>query len=536
VNLSVAVDTLRPPRPGVRVRVLAANRTTLIVTGLTVLAAVLRFWRIGHQSFWYDESFTVLLVGHSPSQMLGLLPQTELTPPLYYLLAWPWARVFGYGEAGVRSLSALAGVATIPAVYAAAAKLVSRRAGLIAAAIAACNPLLVWYSQEARSYAVLILFTTLSLVAFAHARLPQPTTRRLAAWALAASLTVATHYFGVLVVAPEAVWLLWVHRRDRRILPAVAAVVAVGGALLPIAVSQRPQASWIAPWRLDLRLQQIPTQFLLGTGAPARTWLEPLGAAAVVVALGLLARRADPRERRGAVLAGALAVTGLVLSLVLLAAGVDELITRNVMVVLIPLIVFVAGGFGARRAGLLGLAGAAIICAIGVAAVIDVAVDPNLQRPDWRALAHTIGADRPARGGRVMLMQRDVFLMPLAIDVPGLRFIKPQGDRVRELDVVAIRAPNGDWFCWWGSACNLLSSQLDTSIRVRGFHRYGPVLHVNEFSVLRLRSAHTVRVTPGEISRALARAPLKAPGPPPSDAPPGFGPPFGYGLLTQPRG
>ncbi|MGI8411034.1 MAG: glycosyltransferase family 39 protein [Solirubrobacteraceae bacterium] len=157
-------------------------------------------------------------------------------------------------------MSALAGVATVPAIYAAAAKLISRRAGLIAAAIACCNPLLIWYSQEARSYALLVLFATLSLVAFAHARLPQPPPHRLVAWALTASATLATHYYGVLAVLPEAVWLLWVHRRDRKVALAVGAVGALGLALVPLGLSQRPQASWIAPWRLDLRLGQIAPQ------------------------------------------------------------------------------------------------------------------------------------------------------------------------------------------------------------------------------------------------------------------------------------
>jgi 4-amino-4-deoxy-L-arabinose transferase-like glycosyltransferase len=506
-----------------------------IVAGLTVLAGVLRFVRIGHQSFWYDESFTVLLVHHSASGMLGLLPRTELTPPLYYIFAWPWARIFGYGEAGLRSLSALAGVATIPAIYGAGAKLISRRAGLSAAAIASCSPLLIWYSQEARSYALLMLFATLSLLAFAHARLPQPSARWLGAWALAASATLATHYFGVLAVVPEAVWLLWVHRRDRRVLLAVAAVAAVGLGLLPIALSQRPQASWISPWRLDLRLGQIAPQYLLGTGAPGRTWLELAGAMAVLLA-ALLARRADARERRGAIIAGALAVSGLLLSLVLLVAGVDELITRNTIVVLIPVIVLVSGGFGARRAGILGLAGVATLCVVGLIASIGVAADPNLQRPDWRALARTIGSDRPTRVGRAILMQRYVFLMPLALDMPGLRFIKPRGELVNELDVIAIETPSGGWFCWWGSACNLLSSKLDTSIRVPGFHRYGPVLRVNQFSILRLRSKATVRLTPKLVARALARAPLKASLPQPPDLPPGFGPPYSYGLLAQPPG
>ena len=39
---------------------------------------------------------------------------TESTPPLYYCMAWVWARIFGYGETGLRSLSAVAGVLTVP--------------------------------------------------------------------------------------------------------------------------------------------------------------------------------------------------------------------------------------------------------------------------------------------------------------------------------------------------------------------------------------------------------------------------------------
>lgn len=533
MNAGAVADTLRPPQVSVRAGGFATKQTTLIVAGLTVGAAVLRFAGIGHQSFWYDESFTVLLVHHSPSQMLGLLPRTELTPPLYYLLAWPWARIFGYGEAGLRSLSALAGVATVPAIYAAGAKLISRRVGLTGAAIACCSPLLVWYSQEARSYALLMLFTTLSLLAFAHARLPQPASRWLSAWALAAIATLATHYYGVLAVVPEAVWLVAVHRRDRRTVLAVAGVGAFGLALLPIALSQRPQASWIAPWRFDLRLDQIPTQFLLGTGAPWRTWLELAGVAAVLLAAMMFARRAEARERRGAIVSGALAASGLLLSLALVVAGVDELITRNVIVVLIPLIVLISSGLGARRAGMLGVAGAATICTVGLISVVGVAADPNLQRPDWRALARAIGSHGRTHTGRAILIQRYVFLMPLALDMPGLRFVSPQGARVNELDVIAIKAPSDGWFCWWGSACNLLSSRLDKSIRVPGFHRYGPVLRVNQFSILRLRSAATVRVTPNEISRALARAPLKAQQPQPRDLPPGFDPPYGYGLLAR---
>jgi mannosyltransferase len=508
VSVGALAETPRPPLASARAVLSATKQTTLVVVGLTIVAAALRFGRLGHQSFWYDEGFTAWLVHHSPGQMFGLLPNTELTPPLYYCIAWVWARIFGYGEVSLRSISALAGVTTVPVAYGAAAELISRRAGLIAAALVCCNPLLIWYSQEARSYALLVLLATLSLLAFAHAR-SQPTPRRLGLWALAASLTLATHYFGVLAVVPEGLWLLWIHRLDRRVLIAVAAVGAFGLALLPLAITQRPQASWIARWPLDQRLSQIAPQALLGTGAPARTWLKLAGAAAVLLAAGLLALRADVTERRGALVAGGLAVAGFLISLALLLAGVDELITRNVIVVLIPLLVLIAGGLGARRAGALGLVGAATLCAVGLVAAIGVAVDSTLQRPDWRGVAHAIGSRPPTGAGRAILIEDYIFLMPLAIDVPGLRFVKSRGARVNELDVIAIKAPPNSWFCWWGSECNLIRSPLDTSIHVSGFHRYGPVLRVGQFSILRLRSSVPIRLTPRALSRGLTKSALR---------------------------
>ena len=177
---------------------------------LTALGACLRFVRIGHQGFWFDEANTALLVHMSPGQMLGLIPHSESTPPLYYCVVWAWARLFGAGQAALRSLSALVGVATIPLMYGAAAKLFSRRTGLVVAAVTACDPLLIWYSQEARSYALLVALSAASLLAFAYA-LERPVPRTLALWAATGALALATHYYAVLAIVPEAVVLLIAH-------------------------------------------------------------------------------------------------------------------------------------------------------------------------------------------------------------------------------------------------------------------------------------------------------------------------------------
>ena len=153
---------------------------------LTVVAAVARFTRLGHQSYWYDEAHTVWLVHFSFTKMLSLLPSTETSPPLYFVLAWIWAHLFGYGETALRSLSALAGVATVPVAYLAARQLFSRRIGVVAAALTATSPLLVWYAQEARAYSLMVLLTAIALLAFAHLR-QRPTRGWMIVWSVAAA-------------------------------------------------------------------------------------------------------------------------------------------------------------------------------------------------------------------------------------------------------------------------------------------------------------------------------------------------------------
>jgi mannosyltransferase len=474
------------------------------VAALTVLAAGLRFAGLGHQGFWFDEGNTVLLVHLSPGKMVGLIPQSESTPPLYYCVAWLWARLFGYGEAGLRSLSALAGVATVPVAYAAARKLVSPRVGVVAAALTACNPLLIWYSQEARSYSLLVLLTALALLAFAYA-LQRPTSRTLTAWVTASALALATHYYAALAFVPEAAWLLVAHRRRRSVQVAVGAVALCGLALVPLALSQNRTGnnSWIASAPFGERLGQVFPQFVIGTGAPAYHVLEPLAAAMVAVGAVLLLARSETAQGRRSLLVGALALGGLALNLLLVAVGIDDLITRNVIALWLLAAIAVSGGFGARHAGAIGVGAALVLCATGVAAAVGVATDRTLERPDWRAAARVLGA-QPAAGApaRAILLQRYRDRLPLSLYMPQLRFWRGDArERIDQLDVVAVSAPQ-ERLCWWGAACNLIPSRVQGSYAIPGFHETW-TRRALQFTIVRLVSRRPVSLDRSEIARAL---------------------------------
>ncbi|HWF53700.1 MAG TPA: glycosyltransferase family 39 protein, partial [Solirubrobacteraceae bacterium] len=470
---------------------------------LTVLAAALRFALIGHQGYWFDEGNTVLLVHLSPGKMLGLIPQSESTPPLYYGVAWAWARIFGFGEVGLRSLSAVAGVATVPVLWCAARRLASDRAAVIVAALTACNPLLVWYSQEARSYSLLVLMSALTLWTFAL-MLDEPSARRVVGWVVAGALALVTHYYAVLAVAPEAVWLLYVHRRRRPVQVGVGALVVCGLALLPYALNQNASghASWISAAPLGRRVGELVPQFALGFQSPARGVLEPVAIVLLVLALVLLGWRAAPMERRAGLLAGGLALAGLVLNLLLIAGGVDDLITRNVLAIWPAGAVAVAVGLAASRARAAGVAAALALCALGVTTVIGVDADTARQKPDWRVVARALGPAPAVGQGRVVLIQHYRDLLPLSLSLPTLKFVPRGGATVSQLDVVSFTSPPSAGFCWWGSACNLWPSRIQRAYAIPGF-RVVSRTRVRQFTVVRMVARRPVHVTASLVAPAL---------------------------------
>jgi mannosyltransferase len=371
------------------------------LAALTILAAVLRLSTLGQQSFWYDEAFTPIHVLH-PSLWATLrsVVHTENTPPLWYLIAWADARVLGTGEVALRLPSALAGIATVPVAWAIGRELTARRATAIAtAAFVAVNPLLVWYSQEARAYALFVALAAVAMLCFLRA-LHQPTPGRMAAFALSGSLALLSHYFAVFLLIPMVVWLLWAPARRRAALPAVGVLALVGVALAPLISAQGGHGTqWIGAWAFTSRLQAIPQYYLTDYyGAALGHGIELLLALPILAGLGLgLWRVLTVPEERGAEIALAIAAGGILLPIALVAFGADYLAPRNLVAAMIPVTALIAVVVPSRRAGVAGIALAATIAVAFLAISVDVTLSPRLQRGDWRGLARVLSA--PAGGG-----------------------------------------------------------------------------------------------------------------------------------------
>ncbi|HWM54383.1 MAG TPA: glycosyltransferase family 39 protein [Solirubrobacterales bacterium] len=425
---------------------MTAERTQSTVlwalAGLTALGLAIRFASLGVQSYHHDEVITAMrVIPGSFTEMLGEVKGSESNPPLYYVLAWGWAKAFGTGEVGLRSLTALFGAATVPVAFLIGRELASNRAGLIASALVAVSPMLIWYSQEARSYALLVFFGALALLFFARA-LRTRQGRDLGLWALASALALCSHYFAVFAVAIEAVWLLVALRtRWRLVLFAVGGVVAVGLALLPLISAQinPTHIGWIDHSPLSTRLFETGGSFLMGeTGhviaQPPRERYALIPALLIGAALLLTALRGSSREKRTAALGLTIGIGVVLLAAGIALAGKDYIVERNLLPALVPLVLAAAVGFAASGARRVGLALATMLCVYWLAFDVHVARTLNLQRPDFRDVVEQLGS--PTR-------PRAIVTWTLAAD--GVQFYLDHASRrkyrgkvpIREVDVIS---------------------------------------------------------------------------------------------------
>ena len=463
-----------------------------LVVALTVLAAALRFPTLDLQSFWFDEAVTAVdTLKPGFGDTLTSVRDMEVSPPLYFCLAWAWSQLFGLGESGLRSLSALVGTLTVPVAYAAAVQVVPRRGALAVAALACVSPLLVWYSQEARPYALFVLLAGLSLAFFLRS-LRAPGRAPLILWALASTLAMATHYFAGFLVFPEAAWLLAAGPARRPAAAAVAAVVAAQAALVPLAVHQadRGGTDWIAARPLRERIADVPGTFVAGPSEPRSGWTVVLvGATALLLALCLAAWMRDPRADRGASRAALPAlVVGtatLLCPLALALAGFDYFFARYLLPAWLPLLIGVAAWMAPQPKGARGTIAVAAICAALAGVNLAVALTPRLQREDWRAATRALG---PPAHARVVVISPDFAGEPLRFYGQTLLGIPAGGVRVREIVVVGVLPPGPP---------------------PRPASRFDPVERrdMERLGLVRYRAPRPRLVTPAGIASALGRSP-----------------------------
>ncbi|MCB0117112.1 MAG: glycosyltransferase family 39 protein, partial [Caldilineaceae bacterium] len=221
---------------------------------LTLLAFALRLTALDAQSLWYDEGVTAVVAQYDPATLIRWTA-ADIQPPLYYLVVSAWGQVAGWSEWSLRFVSAAFGVMLVPLMAALTYALTRRRsAALTAALITALHPLLLYYSQEARMYSMLVVLGVVAgycglriancELQVANGGSPR---REWGAWigyALTATAAVYTHYFAVfLLLAINIAFLLQISPRNPQ-----SATRNSQSAIRPFLLANTAVAVLFAPW------------------------------------------------------------------------------------------------------------------------------------------------------------------------------------------------------------------------------------------------------------------------------------------------
>jgi len=224
------------------------------VAGCTVGAGAFLLVQLTAYPPHEDEALALFIGRKSLVGVLDTVLDQRGGAPLHFVLAWIVAHAGG-GLAELRLVSVIFAIASIPAIAVLGARLAGRRTALGATAICAASWMLLFHGVYGRMYSLFLLTSTLSHLALLHA-VDRRTRGAWVLWAAVVLVCVASHPYGALVLASQAVFVLATRVPVRTALPPFVAVAILG----------------VPFWRTDLVLAG---RFDVGVGRGAGTLGDP---------------------------------------------------------------------------------------------------------------------------------------------------------------------------------------------------------------------------------------------------------------------
>lgn len=167
-----------------------------MLLAIILLGLILRVINLG-QSFWLDEAAQLVMSQKSIS-WIWFDRSADFHPPLFYFLTHFWLNI-SHAEPVLRLLPVIPGLLSIPAIYLLTFKLFSKKIANYSALFLAINPYLVYYSQEMRSYSLMLFLAILSMYCLVS---------RQYLWLFIVNvLLIYTHYSSFLFILTQIIYL-----------------------------------------------------------------------------------------------------------------------------------------------------------------------------------------------------------------------------------------------------------------------------------------------------------------------------------------
>lgn len=436
----------------------------LLLLAVLLLGAALRFYRLDVQSFWNDEGNSARLAERSIALIIEGAAG-DVHPPGYYLLLRAWRDRVGGSEFALRSLSAFCGVLTVALTAALGRKAGGTWTAVGGALALAVHPLAVYYSQEARMYALLGLMAAATLWIAARLQHRSPIV-----WPDAGALLLVlivglyTHYaYGFVVlgvnVAFAATSLLRRPLYWRRLLIWAGCHVLAALAFLPWLPNVLRAAGWAPP---DLNtgqaLGEMVRALLVGITLPNEANPYWLPVAGTLLLLALLTR-----SRSAFVKWVGVTVTALPIVLIVVLNIYRAAYLKFLMVAVAPLTVLLALPLAAPRPGgghrriLTMLVGSVLLLALLPAQITSLRhlyFDPAYARDDYRRLASVVATEAQPEDAVILSAPNQWEVFTYYYDGPVTVYPAPYHPEIEKAEtwIEGVRAAGHDqlFVLYWG--------------------------------------------------------------------------------------
>ncbi len=198
-------------------RTLAFSRRSVLfpaALGLTIaFAALTRAVHLGTKTLWSDEVASIVIAKLHWADFWRVVTTNEANMSFYYLLLRLWVHL-GDQPSYVKFLSVLPGVVVVPVVYWIGREILSREAGIFAALLLSVNVFHIRYSQEARSYSLVVLLVALSFLSFLRCVRQQDHSWG-ACHVVFSVLALYAHFFTALALFAQLVSLVFLPRSGK---------------------------------------------------------------------------------------------------------------------------------------------------------------------------------------------------------------------------------------------------------------------------------------------------------------------------------
>jgi Dolichyl-phosphate-mannose-protein mannosyltransferase len=400
-------ETLQPPR--------SPRSSLLLVGALTAAGLFLRLPSFNSSIFGDELSTYFIVTGHSLGHVIYLLQDhsVDLNPPLSFVLAWISERL-GDSAQLVRLPSLLAGTAAIPFTYLLGVRTVGSRAALVGATLMALSPFSIFYSSEARAYALLMLLVLIAAYTLVRG-LQTGRNRWWVAYGACSCAAFYTHYVAVFPLVALFVLAFWTAPKARRMLITADLAAAIGTVpWLPTFLKEThsPGVSvtdFLTPFtlhnvRIDLGQFSLgyplrPLAFIPGYLALA-LMVGGLAAATLGLAVELRAGRRARPPSRGMSLVAVFALAPPVGIALYSWVAPHTIWNANMLICCLPGLALAVGSLVTSSAALVQLVAAALLIG-GFAIATSKTLQTDSQRPDYQAAASFI--DRTGHAGDPVL-------------------------------------------------------------------------------------------------------------------------------------